>query len=81
MADLALPAALAAAVATAGGPAPLLAAGGVVAGIAIACFRLRHRMLTAGSGAGMPALTAGAIGGWLLVAAPLVAASVVGVPA
>jgi len=81
MADLALPAGLAAAVATAGGPAPLLAAGGVVAGIAVACFRLRHRMLTAGSGAGMPALTAGAIGGWLLVAAPLVAASVVGVPA
>lgn len=69
-ADLALPAAFAAAVATAP-PGPLasgtLAAAGVVGGVTLACFRLRYEMLTKGSGAGLPALTAGALGGWAVM--------------
>lgn len=69
VADLLLPAALAVGVATTGGGLPVA---GVVVGTLAACFRLSHKMHER-SGAGLPALTTGAIGGWgiavLIVAA------------
>lgn len=75
-ADLLLPSALAATVLTA--PVGGLIAGGrlpavlVVLGAVVAAFRLRHEMLTQGSGAGLPAITAGSVGG-LVVAQVVIA--------
>jgi len=64
-ADLMLPAGFVVAVATT--DIAWLPSGGllvtllVATGIIVACFRLRHEMLTRGSGAGLPALAAGAL--------------------
>lgn len=64
-ADLMIPAGFVAAVATA--PAGVVATFGPVAlaavavGVLVACFRLRWEMETRGSGAGLPALSAGAL--------------------
>jgi Uncharacterized protein conserved in archaea len=81
MADLALPAGFAAAVAIAepGGlvTGGVLAAAGVVVGTLVACFRLRYEMVTRGSGAGLPALTAGAVAGFLSLQMPLAAIGIV----
>lgn len=70
-ADLAIPAGFVAAVATSSvnwlptpGVGVTLA---VVAGIVAACFRLRHEMLTQGSGAGLPALSAGALAPYAVI--------------
>lgn len=65
-ADLLLPAALAVAVVTAvgtpmGGVVPVV---GISIGVMVAAFRLRWEMLNIGSGAGLPAITSGALGGW-----------------
>lgn len=65
MADLLLPAAFAVAVANTGGGLPLA---GVIAGTLVACFRLSQKMHER-SGAGLPALTTGALGGWALAVA------------
>lgn len=46
-----------------------LAAWGALVGLAVAGLRLRFEMTTAGSGAGMPAIAAGAIGGFVVFAA------------
>ncbi len=68
MADLMLPAMFAAAVAAYSGAVTLagwpLPVWGVLAGLIVAAARLRFEMSTHGSGAGLPAITAGAIGGW-----------------
>lgn len=64
-ADLMIPAGFVAAVAST--PSGVLAAFGtaavgiVIAGVVVACFRLRHEMQSRGSGAGLPALSAGAL--------------------
>lgn len=65
-ADLMLPAAVAVGVvstigAPLGGLLPVL---GVTIGVIVAAFRLRWEMLNIGSGAGLPAITSGALGGW-----------------
>lgn len=75
-ADMALPAALATAVAT-GTPttSTLVAASGIVIGAAVAAFRLRWWMDEKGdkkAGAGLPSITSGVIGGWLLIQAPII---------
>lgn len=62
MADLALPAAFAVALAHNGGGLPLV---GAVAGILLACARVSAKMQT-GGGAGLPPLASGALGGWAL---------------
>lgn len=71
MADLLLPAMFAAAVmaypagaSVAGWPVELV---GVLAGLTLAAFRLRWEMEHHGSGAGLPAITAGAVGGWAVL--------------
>lgn len=73
MADLALPAAFAVALAHGGGGLPLW---GAIGGTLAACFRLSAKMHE-GSGAGMPPLTTGALGGWAIAT---VAALVVALP-
>jgi len=60
MADLLLPAAFAVALAHSNALVPLA---GAVAGVLVACFRVSWKM-TNGGGAGLPPLTAGALGGW-----------------
>lgn len=69
-ADLALPAGFAAAVAVAPTGAFLatgmIASAFVILGVLVACFRLRWEIINEGSGAGLPALSMGALGGWLL---------------
>lgn len=69
-ADLALPAGFVAAVALAPTGEFLATgytvAGFVVLGVVVACFRLRWEMMNQGSGAGLPALSSGAFGGWLV---------------
>lgn len=60
MADLLLPAAFAVALAHTGRVGPLY---GAVAGTFVACFRLSWELDNGGSGAGLPALTAGALAG------------------
>jgi presenilin-like A22 family membrane protease len=72
-ADLALPAAFAAAVAVA--PVGGLVSGGVwaaiavIGGVAVAALRLRWELLNQGSGAGLPALSTGALGGFAIAQA------------
>lgn len=68
MADLAIPAALVVAIA---GEATMSLSGGipvvaVVAGILVACFRVSWKMSNEGGGAGLPPLTSGALGGWVI---------------
>jgi len=65
-ADLALPAAFAVALAQAGGGLPLL---GALAGLAVACGRISHK-LEQGGGAGLPPIVSGTLGGWLLALLP-----------
>lgn len=70
-ADLALPAGFGVAAATdtvLGGGAIVMAA--LLVGLVVAALRLRHKMLTTGSGAGLPALTAAVLGAYA-VAMPL----------
>jgi len=69
MADLGLPCALpvAVVVATGGlGGSTLLVLGAIALGLVLAAFRLRHELLSRGSGAGLPALSAGVIGAYAL---------------
>lgn len=65
-ADLLLPAALAVAVVkTIGTPVGgVIPAVGLTIGVIIAAFRLRWELINTGSGAGLPAITSGAFGGW-----------------
>lgn len=74
-ADLALPAGFVAAVALAPTGEFLAtgytAAGFVILGVVVACFRLRWELINRGSGAGLPALSSGALGGWLVAQALL----------
>lgn len=70
-ADLLLPAAFASAVAVSGGGITLPVVG-VAAGVLVAAFRLRWEMVNIGSGAGLPALTTGSIGGYALAMIPVV---------
>lgn len=53
----------------------LVAVAGVMAGIVLACLRIRQKMLTRDGGAGMPPLAAGALGGYAVVAIPMVVLS------
>jgi presenilin-like A22 family membrane protease len=64
MADLALPAAFAVAIAASGNG---LALAGAVAGILIACARVSQK-IDDGGGAGLPPLATGALGGWAVAA-------------
>lgn len=72
MADLLLPAAFAAAVTLAGGGVTLPVVG-VVAGIVVAAFRLRWEMVNIGSGAGLPAITGGIVGGYAIASLVVIA--------
>ena len=80
-ADLMIPAAFAAAiVANAPQPTPdtaTLAFGAVVAGILIACARLRYELEHQGSGAGLPALAGGVLGAYLIVQVLIAAGQVI----
>jgi len=72
MADLLLPAMFAAAIAAYPGEAATVAGWpvglvGVIGGLTVAAFRLRWEMEHHGSGAGLPAITAGAVGGWVVM--------------
>lgn len=72
MADLLLPAAFTAAVVTSDTILLPLAVGAVVTGgVLLAALRIRKKMLTTGSGAGLPPLTAGAVGAYALAIVPL----------
>lgn len=64
MADLALPAAFAVAVAHSGGGLPLA---GAIAGTLVACLRVSWK-IEQGVGAGLPPLMSGALGGWAIAA-------------
>jgi len=82
MADLLIPAGFAGAVAV-HAPLPLtdtrlLIVAGVVVGLLVACFRLRYKMEHAGSGAGLPAIAAGVLGGWLVALALTTLATTLG---
>jgi presenilin-like A22 family membrane protease len=78
MADLLIPAGFAASVAAHSPPpltnATLVVVGGILGGLLVASLRLRYKMETAGSGAGLPAITSGVLGGYALA---VVAVSVV----
>lgn len=82
-ADLALPVSLAAVVvSSAGGVAAWETQGivlGILIGVTIACFRLRHSMLTRGGGAGLPPLATGAILGYAAGQLPVAAAGMRGI--
>lgn len=71
MADLLFPAAIAAAVTVAGGGVTLPVYG-IVAGVIVAAFRLRWEMINVGGGAGLPAITAGTLGGYAAALIPVV---------
>lgn len=62
MADLALPAAFAVALANSGATLPFA---GAVAGVLIACARVSYKM-EHGGGAGLPSLATGALAGWAI---------------
>lgn len=66
MADLALPAAFAVAVAQSGGGLPLF---GALAGLGVACGRISYK-LENGGGAGLPPIVSGTLGGWALALLP-----------
>lgn len=70
-ADLLLPAAFASAVAVTGGGVTLPVLG-VAAGVGVAALRLRWEMLNVGSGAGMPAIAGGVLGGYAVALVPAV---------
>jgi len=69
-ADLMIPAGFAGAVAVEAQPlsnASTVILVGVIAGILIACARLRYELEHKGSGAGLPALAAGSLGGYIIM--------------
>lgn len=66
MADLFLPAAFAVGLANTGGSLPVY---GAVAGVFVACFRMSAKE----SGAGLPPITSGALGGWAVATLLVVA--------
>lgn len=72
MADIALPAMVAAGLVARSSPVAFaglpLEVWGVVAGVVLACFRLRYVMEHRGGGAGLPALATGTLGGWAIAA-------------
>lgn len=72
MADLMLPAALAASLTVSSGGVSMPVVG-MVGGLILAAFRLRYLMVNADeAGAGMPSITAGTVGGYLVMALPWV---------